>query len=95
MTTSAGAARIEAVAMILFEVTVFRGLALQFNFDYRTTLLLVLWALGWAMIVLSALIYLPRSAIAAVGLLLRALRAHPPHCRCGVLRALWGSALDV
>ncbi len=40
---------------------------LHFNFDYRTTLLLVLWALGWAMIGLSVLIYLPRPAIAAFG----------------------------
>ena len=54
----------------LLEVTVFRCLALQFNFDYRTTLLLVLWALGWAMIVLSVLIYLPRAAIAAFGIVL-------------------------
>ena len=56
--------------LILFELTVFRGLALQFNFDYRTTLLLVLWALGWAMIALSVLIYLPRPVIAALGLVL-------------------------
>jgi uncharacterized membrane protein len=56
--------------LILFELTVFRGLALQFNFDYRTTPLLVLWALGWAMMLLSVLIYLPRPAIAAVGALM-------------------------
>jgi uncharacterized membrane protein len=56
--------------LIVFEVTVFRCLALQFNFDYRTVLLLVLWALGWAMIVLSLLIYLPRPAIAAFGIVL-------------------------
>jgi len=56
--------------LILLKVTVFRCLALQFNFDYRTTLLLVLWALGWAMIALSVLIYLPRPAIATFGLVL-------------------------
>jgi hypothetical protein len=39
--------------VILLELIVFRCLALQFNFDYHTTLLNVLWALGWAMIVLS------------------------------------------
>ena len=56
--------------LIVFEVTVFRCLALQFNFDYHTVLLLVLWALGWAMIVLSLLIYLPRAAIATFGIVL-------------------------
>lgn len=56
--------------LIVFEVTVFRCLALQFNFDYRTTLLLVLWALGWALIALSVLIYLPRTAIATFGIVL-------------------------
>jgi len=38
---------------------------LQFNFDYRMTILNVLWALGWAMIVLSALVHLPAPLIAA------------------------------
>ena len=36
-----------------------RCLAYQFNVDYRVTMLLVLWALGWAMITLSALVRLP------------------------------------
>jgi uncharacterized membrane protein len=31
----------------------------QLNFDYHVTMLIVLWALGWAMIVLSALVWLP------------------------------------
>ena len=58
------------VWLILLEITVFRCLALQFNFDYQTTLLNVLWALGWALIVLSVLVYLPRPLIAAFGLIL-------------------------
>ncbi len=45
--------------LIFLELTVTRCLGWQFNFDYHVTLLLVLWALGWAMIVLSALVYLP------------------------------------
>ena len=45
--------------LILLEVTVCRCLGLQFNFDYRVTFLIVLWALGCAMIVLSALVYFP------------------------------------
>jgi uncharacterized membrane protein len=39
----------------------------QFNFDYHVTLLLVLWALGWSMIVLSALVYLPAWVVTAFG----------------------------
>jgi uncharacterized membrane protein len=40
---------------------------LQFNFDYHVTLLFILWALGWAMIVLSVLVYLPDSVVTAFG----------------------------
>ena len=47
-----------------------RCLAYQFNFDYRVTMLLVLWALGWAMIVLAALVRLPASVVAAIGVVL-------------------------
>jgi len=38
--------------------------------DYRVTMLLVLWALGWAMIALSALVWLPAAAVTAFGVLL-------------------------
>ncbi|HEU4569090.1 MAG TPA: heparan-alpha-glucosaminide N-acetyltransferase domain-containing protein, partial [Gemmatimonadales bacterium] len=55
--------------LVLLEVTVLR-FAMQFNVDYRVTLLTVLWALGWAMIVLAGLVRLPTWAIAAVGGLL-------------------------
>jgi uncharacterized membrane protein len=55
--------------LIVLEVTVIRFLW-QFNVDYRLTLLNVIWALGWAMIVLGLLVHLPTRAIAAVGLLL-------------------------
>jgi uncharacterized membrane protein len=52
--------------LIVLEVVVMR-FALQFNFDYRITLLTVLWALGWAMIVLAALIHLPMRALVVLG----------------------------
>lgn len=55
--------------LILLEVTVVR-FNFQFNIDYQVTLLLVIWALGWAMITLSALVWLPASAVAAIGVLL-------------------------
>jgi uncharacterized membrane protein len=56
--------------LIFLELTVTRCLGWQFNFDYRVTLLLVLWALGWAMIVLSVLVYLPASVVAAFGVVM-------------------------
>ncbi len=56
------------VWLIFLELTLFRCLGFQFNFDYHTTLLNVLWALGWAMIVLSALVYMPMPLIAVFGL---------------------------
>jgi uncharacterized membrane protein len=59
--------------LLLLEVTFFRCLAMQFNFDYRVTMLIVLWALGWAMIVLTGLVYLPRWAVGAVAVVMIAL----------------------
>jgi len=56
--------------LILLECTLLRCLGLQFNFDYHVTLLNVLWALGWAMIVLSALVHLPVSVTTALGLII-------------------------
>jgi uncharacterized membrane protein len=53
--------------LIFLEVVVTRDLGWQFNFDYHVTMLIVLWALGWAMIVLSALVWLPTSLVAAFG----------------------------
>lgn len=55
---------------MLLDVTVFRWLGLQFNFSSHVMILNVLWALGWAMAVLSLLVYLPRPAIEAFGILL-------------------------
>lgn len=56
--------------LIFMELVVMRCFAYQFNVDYRVTMLLVLWALGWAMIVLSALVYLRASAVTAFGVIL-------------------------
>ncbi len=56
--------------LIFLELTVTRSLGWQFNFDYHLTLLLVLWALGWSMIVLSALVYLPASVVTAFGVVM-------------------------
>jgi uncharacterized membrane protein len=56
--------------LIFLELVLFRCLALQFNFDYHVTIITVLWALGWAMIVLSVLVYLPASVVAAFGVVM-------------------------
>src|SRR4026207_85744 len=39
--------------LIILELTLIRGFAYQFNFDYQTTLLVVIWALGWSMVFLG------------------------------------------
>src|SRR3984957_563856 len=56
--------------LIFLELVVVRCLGWQFNFDYRLIMLIVLWALGWSIIVLSALVYLPAWAVAAFGLVM-------------------------
>lgn len=56
--------------LIFLELVVTRGLGWQFNFDYHVIPLIVLWALGWAMIVLSGLIYLPRWATGTLSIML-------------------------
>jgi uncharacterized membrane protein len=56
--------------LIFLEVVISRDLGWQFNFDYHLTALIVLWALGWAMIVLAGLVYLPPSVVATFGVVL-------------------------
>ncbi|HEY3973364.1 MAG TPA: heparan-alpha-glucosaminide N-acetyltransferase domain-containing protein [Candidatus Sulfotelmatobacter sp.] len=56
--------------LIFLELVVTRDLGWQFNFDYHVTMLIVLWALGWAMIALSALVYLPPAAVTAFGVVM-------------------------
>jgi uncharacterized membrane protein len=53
--------------LIFLELVLVRCLGWQWNFDYHLTMLTVLWALGWAMIVLSGLVYLPATAVAVIG----------------------------
>jgi uncharacterized membrane protein len=56
--------------LIFLELVVCRGFGWQFNFDYHLTPLIVLWALGWSMIVLSALVYLPPKWVATFGIVM-------------------------
>jgi len=57
-----------ALWLILIEVTVMR-LAMNYTFDLRyPVFLIILWALGWSMIALAALVHLPPRAVGALGL---------------------------
>jgi uncharacterized membrane protein len=56
--------------LIFLELVVSRDLGWQFNFDYHLTALIVLWALGWSMIVLAGLVYLPPDVVLTFGLVL-------------------------
>ena len=55
--------------LILLELTVVRFFW-QFNLDYRLTVLTVLWALGWAMIALGVLVWLPVRVVGAFGVVM-------------------------
>lgn len=55
--------------LLFLELVVMR-FALQFNFDYHVTIITVLWALGWSMIALAVLLWLPLWAIACFGVVL-------------------------
>lgn len=55
--------------LVVLDVVLFRFL-LQFNFDYHVTILTVLWALGWSMVALGALVYLPPKAVALIGVVM-------------------------
>ncbi len=77
---------------LLFLDVVGMRFALQFNLDYHVTVITVLWGLGWAMIALGVLIWLPPWAIAAFGIVLvaghNALDELDP-ASFGILSPLW------
>ena len=56
--------------LIFLELVICRGFGWQFNFNYDIVLLIVLWALGCSMIVLSGLVFLPGWAITTFGVVL-------------------------
>ena len=56
--------------LIFLELTLIRCVGYQFNADYQVTMLVVIWALGWAMVLLSALAWLPTPAVLIVGLVM-------------------------
>ncbi|MBA3557716.1 MAG: DUF1624 domain-containing protein [Gemmatimonadaceae bacterium] len=54
--------------LIVLELVIMRCLGWQWNLDYRVTIITVLWALGWAMIALAALLRLPVAAVTTMGI---------------------------
>jgi uncharacterized membrane protein len=56
--------------LVFLDLVVLRCLSYQFNFDYRVTMLLVLWALGCALIALAMVVWLPVAGIAAIGVVM-------------------------
>jgi uncharacterized membrane protein len=78
--------------LLFLDLVVVRCFGLQFNVDYRVTIITVLWALGWAMIVLAGLVRLPLWAVTGFGIVTVALHnvcdGIPP-AAFGALAPLW------
>jgi uncharacterized membrane protein len=55
--------------LVLIELTIVK-FAWTFSFDPTATPIQVIWALGWSMVVLAALVWLPLPAVAAISLAL-------------------------
>jgi len=55
--------------LVFLDCVLFRFIV-QFNWDYKVTILTVLWAIGWSMVALAALVHLPTRVVGAFGLLL-------------------------
>lgn len=59
---------IRGLWLVLLELTVLR-FGWTFNFDYaHFTFAGVIWAIGWCMVILSALVFLPTKVVATIGL---------------------------
>lgn len=77
--------------LILLELTLVR-FGWFFNFDYHFIFVQVIWAIGWGMIVLAGLVFLPVRVIAAFGLAMIFLHNALDGLRSqdfGALRWLW------
>jgi uncharacterized membrane protein len=77
--------------LLLLELTLVR-FGWFFNFDYHFIFVQVIWAIGWGMIVLAGLVFLPVRVIAAFGLVMILLHNALDGLRSqefGALRWLW------
>jgi uncharacterized membrane protein len=78
--------------LLFLDLFVVRCFGLQFNFDFRVTVIVVLWALGWAMIVLAGLVRLPVRVAVWFGAVMVALHNAfdgIPAAAFGALAPLW------
>jgi len=78
--------------LVVLELTWVRCLGWLFNFDYHYSMGIVIWAIGWSMVALAMLVYLPTRWIAAVGLVMIAghnLLDHVPPEQFGSFAWLW------
>src|SRR5262249_60913231 len=55
--------------LVFLEVTVVK-FGLQFNFSMETTIALVFWSLGWSLVFLSPLVFLPARVVGAIGVVM-------------------------
>src|SRR5437762_10681198 len=56
--------------LVLLELTWVRCLGWQFNFDYHFSMGIVIWAIGWSMVALAGLVFMPLRWIATLGLVM-------------------------
>ena len=75
--------------LVLLEMTVVR-LGWLFDLTYAFSILQVIWAIGWSMVVLAALVYLPVAAIGALGVAMML-----THDLLDGVGATWGLLWDV
>jgi uncharacterized membrane protein len=77
--------------LILLELTLVR-FGLVFNFDYHLVFVQVIWAIGWGLVVLAGLVFLPTRVIGVFGLALICLHNLLDGFKAadfGVMRWLW------
>ena len=77
--------------LVLLEITIIRWFGWAFSFDMHFIGIGVIWAIGWSMIVLSALIFLPIWAVAAFGVLMISIH----NAFDGVTMESWGGWQNV
>jgi uncharacterized membrane protein len=56
--------------LVFLELTWVRCFGWLFNFDYHFAMGIVIWAIGWSMVALAALVFLPLRWVVAVGLIM-------------------------
>ena len=56
--------------LVLLELTWVRCLGWQFNFDFHFAMGIVIWAIGWSMVALAGLVFLPLRWITTFGVLM-------------------------